>query len=57
MKFSVKDFFGKFGKILRKLRIYSHLLKKSLTENVIFFCPVNIVYSMIQFNPNKAGLF
>ena len=31
MKFSVKDFF-------RKLRIWSHLLKKSLMENFIFLC-------------------
>ena len=29
MKFSIKDFF-------RKLRIWSHLLKKSLMENFIF---------------------
>ena len=35
MKFSVKDFFSKCEQILKKLRIYSHLLKKSLTENFI----------------------
>ena len=33
VKFSVKDFFSKF---FRKLRIWSHLLKKSLIENFIF---------------------
>ena len=36
MKFSVKDFFSKFDQIRRKLRIWSHLLKKSLMENFIF---------------------
>ena len=30
MKFSIKDFFNKRDQILRKLRIWSHLLKKSL---------------------------
>ena len=33
MKFSIKDFFSKCDQILR---IWSHLLKKSLTENFIF---------------------
>ena len=36
MKFSIKDFFSKCDQILRKLRIWSHLLKKFLTENFIF---------------------
>ena len=36
MKFSVKDFFSKCDQILRKLRIWPHLLKKSLMENSIF---------------------
>ena len=36
MKFSIKDFFSKCDQIRRKLRIYSHLLKKSLIENFIF---------------------
>ena len=43
MKFSIKDFFSKcdqirrnISKITRKLRIWSHLLKKSLLENFIF---------------------
>ena len=35
MKFSIKDFFSKCDQIRRKLRIWSHLLKKSLTENFI----------------------
>ena len=41
MKFSIKDFFSKCDQIRRKLRIWSHLLKKSLMENFIF-CAVLI---------------
>ena len=37
IKFSIKDFFSKCDQIRRKLRIWSHLLKKSLTENCILF--------------------
>ena len=33
---TVKDFFSKYDQICRKLRIWSHLLKKSLMENFIF---------------------
>ena len=36
MKFSIKDFFSKCDQIRRKLRIWSHLMKKSLMENFIF---------------------
>ena len=36
MKFSIKDFISKCDQIRRKLRIWSHLLKKSLMENFIF---------------------
>ena len=36
MKFSIKDFLSKCDQIRSKLRIWSHLLKKSLTENFIF---------------------
>ena len=36
MKFPIKDFFSKCDQIRRKLRIWSHLLKKSLIENFIF---------------------
>ena len=37
MKFSIKDFFSKCDRIRRKLRIWSHLLKKCLMENFIFY--------------------
>ena len=36
MNFSIKDFFSKCNQIRRKLRIWLHLLKKSLMENFIF---------------------
>ena len=36
MKFSIKDFFSKCDQIRRKLRIWSHLLKKSSMEKFIF---------------------
>ena len=41
MKFSIKDFFNKCDQIRRKLRISSHLLKKSLMENFIL-CTVTL---------------
>ena len=36
IKFSIKDFFSKCDHIRSYLRIWSHLLKKSLMENFIF---------------------
>ena len=42
MKFSIKNFFSKCDQILRKLRIWSHLLKKFLMENFTF-CAVSVV--------------
>ena len=42
MKFSIKDFFSKCDQIHRKLRIWSHLLKKFVMENFIF-CPENMI--------------
>ena len=36
MKFSIKDFSSKCYQIRSFLRIWSHLLEKSLTENFIF---------------------
>ena len=41
MKFSIKDFFSECEQIRRKLRIWSHLLKKSLMGNFIF-CVVKV---------------
>ena len=41
MKFSIQNFFSKCDQIRSILQIWSHLLKKSLIENFIFY-PVNI---------------
>ena len=35
MSFFIKDFFSKCEEIRRKLRIWSHLLEKSLMKNLI----------------------
>ena len=45
IEFSIKIFFSKCDQIRRKLRIWSHLLKKSLMENFIF-CAVKKVTQM-----------
>ena len=50
MKFCIKDFFSKCSQIRRKLRIWSHLLKKSFMENFIFW-PVNPVGLASQAGP------
>ena len=41
MKFSFRDFFSKCDQICRKLRIWSHLLKKSLMKS-FFFCALKV---------------
>ena len=41
MDFFIKNFFSKFD------QIHTHLLKKSLTENFIFFCAVFIAYLIV----------
>ena len=60
MKFIIKDFFSKCEEIRRKLRIWSHLLKTSLTENFIF-CTVLIELMLgrclefpVSYEVNKA---
>ena len=42
-KFFIKDFFSKCDQCRRKLRILSHLLKKSLMENFIFVQCFNVM--------------
>ena len=52
MTFCIKDFFSKCDQIGRKLRIWSHLLKKSLMENFLFcavFIPPEIVRKLLFF--------
>ena len=36
MKFSIMDFFSKYNQIFSFLRIWSHLMKKSLMKNSFF---------------------
>ena len=45
MKFSIKDFFSKCGQIRSFLRIWSHLLKKSLMRNFIFSAVIGEAYA------------
>ena len=47
MKFSIKDFFSKCDQIRSFLRIWSHLLRKSLMENFIF-CAVSFTNYLIK---------
>ena len=47
MKFSIKDFLDKCEQIQRYLRIFSHLLKKSLTGNFIFLCDEQQQFSKV----------
>ena len=46
IKFSNKDFVGKWDQIRSFLRIWSHLLKKSLMENFIF-CAVSMLVAVL----------
>ena len=55
MKFSIKNFFSKYDESRRKLRIWSHLLKKSLLENFIF-CAVNMNIYIVQKQPFTSVL-
>ena len=50
MKFSIRGFFSKCNQIRRKLRICSHLLNKSLIENLIF-CAVGSNWIAICYIP------
>ena len=54
MKFSTKDFFSKCDQIRTILRIWSHLLKKSLMENFIFHAvqPYLVIFLLAYFNLN-----
>ena len=48
LKFSIKDFFSKCDQIRSFLPIWSHLLKKSLLENLIFYAVLdNLLNSAI----------
>ena len=47
MKFSIEDFFNKCDQICKKLRVWSHLLEKSLIENFIFLYWKNLDLNQI----------
>ena len=47
MKFSFRDFFSKCDQVCSLLRIWSQLLKKSLTE-YFTFCAVNCTWATIM---------
>ena len=53
MKFSVKDFLSKCDNIRSFLRIWSHLLKKSLMEMFIFFA-ILVLYNFFYYISNMS---
>ena len=62
MKFSIKNFFSKCDKIRSFLRIWSHLLKKSVMENFILIAVIvslswkNLIKTL-SFESNKLQNF
>ena len=53
MTFSVKYFFNKCDQIRSFLRIWSHLLEKSLMENFIFYVVYRSILFVTTFTLNK----
>ena len=45
-KVAIEDFFSKCDEIRRELRIWSHLLKKSLIESFIFCAVTSVLFNM-----------
>ena len=56
-KFSIKDFFSNCEQIRRKLRIWLHLLEKSLMENFIFLLVLRVFNKVVTVkkNPDVVG--
>ena len=54
MKFSIKDFLSKYDQIRNFLRIWSHLLKKSLMKNFIFYTMNVLVYRIAAIINKKS---
>ena len=48
MKFSIKDLFSKYDQICRKQRTWSHLLKKSLMENLCSMRKINESCNLVK---------
>ena len=53
LKFSIKDFFSKCDQIRNKLRICSHLLKKSLMESFIFCAVCSVKKLFLEISQNS----
>ena len=53
MKISIKDFFGKCDQIRRKLRIWSHILKKFLMKNFIFCAALHLKKQKITLGQHR----
>ena len=56
MKFSIKHIFSKCDQVPRKLRIWSHLLKKSLMESFIF-CAVKVALLDLSVSLKNGMIF
>ena len=56
MKFSITDFFSKCDWIRSFLRIWSHILKKSVMENFNFLCSGNKLMAEIRNSPPAPKL-
>ena len=56
MKFSIKDFFSKCDQIRWKLRIWSHLLKKFIMENFIFYAVFVLTFAFVLDRGSKKCL-
>ena len=48
MKLSIKDFFSKCDQIRSFLQIWSHLLNKSLMENLVFCAMTEVLQSHLK---------
>ena len=55
MKFFIKDFFSKCEEICRKLRICSHLQKKSLMKHFIFCAALHRFCRAAPFKNNNKN--
>ena len=57
MKLLMEDFFSKYKQIRWKLRIWSHLLKKSLMENFIFCAVIGPKFALTGILDHTGVIF
>ena len=57
LKFSIKNFFSKYDQIRKKLRVWSHLLKKPIMENFIFCAVVNLKLPILLWKASLRSSF